>query len=86
MLRRTVTLEELAADVLSQIKDEPEIADWDRQDYADACLAYLGVAYLPESWVLELVDEIYKLRVNAMRIEVVDLGAHTLTVFSPESL
>ena len=62
-LKNTVTVDELAADIFnSQIQGEPDVDNWDKQDYAAACLCYMRVSHLPEPWLSELIDAIHKLQ------------------------
>ena len=62
-LKNTVTLDELASDIFfSQIAGEPHLASWDIQEYAEVCLNYLKVSYLPEVWLRELVDAVIKFK------------------------
>ena len=62
-LKHTVTVDELAADIFfSQIAGEPHLASWGIQEYAEVCLNFLKVSYLPEPWLRELVDAVVKFK------------------------
>ena len=58
-LKHTQTIEDLAWDVFqSRVACEPHTNDWSLQDWVDVCVNYLRVSYLPETWLLELVNEV----------------------------
>ena len=62
-LKHTVTLECLASDIFfSQVAGEPHLASWGVQEYAEVCLNYLKISYLPEAWLRELVDAVVKFK------------------------
>ena len=61
MLKHTVTIKDLAWDVFSsQVAGEPYVESWGIQEWVDVCVNYLRVSYLPEKWLLELVNEVKK--------------------------
>lgn len=60
-LKNTVTLDELAWDIFKyQIAGEPSVAEWGFREYAEVCLNFIGVSYLPDVWLLALVDAVVK--------------------------
>ena len=62
-LKHTDAVDELAADIFfSQIAGEPHLASWGIKEYAEVCLNYLRVSFLPEPWLRELVDAVVKFK------------------------